>query len=55
MKVLQVRLTSDIIEWLNKMAKKEGIPVSTMLRVFLEREMFRESLLNQFDRKKGNK
>lgn len=55
MKVLQVRLPDNIIEWLDKMAKKEGVAISTMLRLFLDREMYREEIEKQFDKKRGNK
>lgn len=52
MKVLQVRLPDDIIEWLNQMANKEGVAISTMLRWFLDREMQRDLIDKQFDKKK---
>ena len=52
MKVLQVRLPESIIDWLEEMANKEGLAISTMLRIFLDREMHRDLIDKQFDKKK---
>lgn len=56
MERIQVRLPEHIINWLNDMAKKEGVATSTMIRLYLDREMYRESIEKQFEKKKrGNK
>ena len=52
LKVLQVRLPESIIEWLEEMANKEGLAISTMLRIFLDREMHRDLIDKQFDKRK---
>ena len=52
LKVVQVRLTEDIYDWLVAMAKIEGVPVSTMIRIFLSRELYSENIKKQFDKKK---
>lgn len=54
MKVIQVRLPDNIIEWLNDMANKEGVAISTMIRLFLDREMYRYNIEKQFEKKKRN-
>ena len=52
MKRIQVRLPEPIIEWVDKQAKKENVPFSTMVRVILDREMFKENIEKQFEKKK---
>ena len=52
LKAIQVRLTDDIYEWIKSMAEIEGVPVSTMIRIFLNRELYRENIKKQFDKKK---
>lgn len=56
MKIIQVRLNDEIYDWIKKMADIEGVPISTMIRIFLNREKYRENIEKQFDKKKrGNK
>lgn len=55
MKVVQTRLPDDIIEWINQMANKEGVALSTMLRIYLIREKYREDIEKQFGKKKRGK
>ncbi|MBO7526477.1 MAG: hypothetical protein J6T74_01115 [Clostridia bacterium] len=56
MEKIQVRLTDTIIDWVKKQADIEGVPVSTMIRLILDREMFKDEIKKQFDKKKrGNK
>lgn len=55
MKRIQVRLPEHIIEWINDMAKKEGVATSTMIRLYLDRQMYRESIEKQFNKEKRGK
>lgn len=55
MKVLQVRLPESIFDWLEEMANKEGVAISTMLRIFLDREMQRDLIEKQIYGKKKTK
>ena len=44
MEKIQVRLPKSIIEWVKQMAIKENVPISTMIRLYLDREMYRENI-----------
>lgn len=55
LKVVQTRLPDDIIEWIGQMANKEGVALSTMLRIYLIREKYREDIEKQFGKKKRGK
>jgi hypothetical protein len=55
LKVLQVRLPESIFDWLEEMANKEGVAISTMLRIFLDREMQRDLIEKQIYGKKKTK
>ena len=55
MKVVEVRLKETTLKWIKKQAEKEGLAVSTMIRTFLEREEFRDEIVNQFNNKKRGK
>lgn len=56
LKVVEVRLKENTLEWVKKQADKEKIATSTMIRTFLEREQFRDEIEKQFGKKKrGNK
>lgn len=53
---IQVRLTEPIIDWVKKQADIEGVAISTMIRLILDREMFKDEIEKQFEKKKrGNK
>lgn len=51
----QIRLKPSTIKWIEKQAEKEGLTFSTMLRTILEREEFRDEIVNQFNKKKRGK
>ena len=52
MQKIQVRLTDTIIDWVKKQAEIENVPVSTMIRLILDREMFKDEIEKQFGKKK---
>ena len=52
----QIRLKPSTIQWIESLAKKEGLTFSAMLRTLLEREEFRDEIVKEFEKKKrGNK
>ena len=59
LKIVHIRFNEDdkeLVEWIEEQAKKESLPVSTFIRVFMTREKYREDIEKQFDKKKrGNK
>lgn len=59
MKIYHIRFNEndkELVEWIEQLAKKESLPVSTFIRVFMAREKYREDNEKQFNKKKrGNK
>jgi hypothetical protein len=61
LKIVHIRFDDEnkdkeLVEWIEELAKKESLPVSTFIRVFMAREKYREDIEKQFDKKKrGNK
>ena len=59
LKIVHIRFNEndeELVEWLEQQAKKESLPISTFIRVFLAREKYREDIEKQFGKKKrGNK
>ncbi|MBO7695230.1 MAG: hypothetical protein J6T10_21620 [Methanobrevibacter sp.] len=59
MKIVHIRFNEndeELVEWIEEQAKKESLPVSTFIRVFLAREKYCEDIEKQFGKKKrGNK
>ena len=58
LKIVHIRFNEDdkkLVEWIEKLAKKESLPVSTFIRVFMAREKYREDIEKQFEKKRGNK
>ena len=59
MKIVHIRFNEndeELVEWLEQQAKKESLPISTFIRVFLAREKYCEDIEKQFGKKKrGNK
>ena len=55
MKAINIRLRESTIEWLKEMANNEKVALSTMIRLLLEREEFRDEIEKQFDKKKRGK
>lgn len=59
LKIVHVRFNEsdkELVEWIEKQAKNESLPISTFIRVFMAREKYREDIEKQFDKKKrGNK
>lgn len=58
LKLVSIRLKESTIDWIENMAKKEKDPTgkTTMIRLFLEREQYKDETKKQFDKKKrGNK
>ena len=59
LKIVHIRFNEndeELVEWLEQQAKKESLPISTFIRVFLAREKYREDIEKQFEKKKrGNK
>ena len=51
----QIRLKPSTIQWINKLAKKEGLNFSAMLRTILEREEYADFIKEQFNNKKRGK
>lgn len=49
----QIRLKPSTIQWIESLAKKEGLTFSAMLRTLLEREEFRDEITKKFDKKRG--
>lgn len=45
----------ELVEWIEELAKKESLPVSTFIRVFMAREKYREDIEKEFEKKRGNK
>ena len=52
MKAIQVRLNESTIEWLQNLADKEHVKLSTMIRLLLIREEFRDDIKKQLEKKK---
>ena len=48
----QIRLKPSTIQWINKLAKKEGLNFSAMLRTILEREEYADFIKEQLNSKK---
>lgn len=58
LKIVHIRFNEDdkeLVEWIEKQAKNESLPVSTFIRVFMAREKYREDIEKQFEKKRGNK
>ena len=61
LKIVHIRFDDEnkdkeLVEWIEELAKKESLPFSTFIRVFMAREKYREDNEKQFDKKKrGNK
>lgn len=58
LKVVHIRFNEDdkeLVEWIEKQAKNESLPVSTYIRMFMAREKYREEIEKQFEKKRGNK
>lgn len=59
LKIAHIRFNEDdkeLVEWIEELAKKESLPFSTFIRVFMARAKYREDIERQFEKKKrGNK
>ena len=58
LKIVHIRFNEDdkeLIEWIEELAKKESLPVSTFIRVFMAREKYHEDIEKQFEKKKRGK
>ena len=58
LKIVHIRFNEndeELVKWIEELAKKESLPVSTFIRVFMAREKYREDIEKQFDKKRGNK
>lgn len=55
LKIVHIRFNEndkELVEWIEELAKKESLPFSTFIRVFMAREKYREDIEKQFDKKK---
>ena len=52
---MSFRIPKPLKKWLEERGKKEGIPYTTMARVLLDRIKYEDEIINQLNKKRGNK
>lgn len=55
MVIMSFRIPKPLKKWLEEQGKKEGIPYTTMAKTLLDRIKYEDEIINQLNKKRGNK